>query len=224
MIADEHRAPPLAAFRSAGRVLILALLAAGLAAVWLNRGALDPVAVQAAIDRYPAAPLIFLAAHVAASLLFIPRTMLAAVAGVLFGLWWGTVWAAAGSVLGAVAGLLVARYVNSGLVDLESLPKLGPILLRAERGGWRSVAIIRLIPVLPHSLVNYALGLTRLPVGPYAFGSLIGQLPLTIAYVDLGTAGERMLSGKAGWMEPTLIGLAALALSILLPRFTRRRG
>ena len=217
-------AAPLAGFRAAGRFLLLAALAAGLAAAWVNRGAFDPAALQAAIHRYPAAPVIFLAVHAVASLLFIPRTMLAVAAGLMFGLWWGIVWAAAGSVIGAVAGFWVARYVNGGLVDLESSPRIGPVLRRAESGGWRAVAALRLVPVLPHSLANYALGLTRLPVGAYALGSLLGQLPMTVASVEFGAAGGSALAGKASWLEPTLIGLAALAVSFLLTRLVGRRG
>ena len=106
--------------------------------------------------------------------------------------------------LGAVAGFLLARYVNAGLIDPESMPRLGPILQRAEAGGWRAVAALRLIPVLPHSVGNYALGLTRLPLGAYALGSLLGQLPMTIAYVDFGAAGGKIWSGASGWLAPTL--------------------
>jgi hypothetical protein len=102
------------------------------------------------------------------------------------------------------------------------MPRLGPVLLRAERGGWRAVAALRLVPVIPHSLANYALGLTRLRIGPYALGSLLGQLPMTVAYADFGAAGSSALAGKAGWLAPTLIGLAALALSLALPRLTRQ--
>jgi len=83
--------------------------------------------------------------------------------------------------------------------------------------------VLRLIPVIPHSLANYALGLTRLPLAAYALGSLLGQLPLTIAYVDLGAAGGRLMLGRANWVEPTLIGLAALSLSLLIPAIARRR-
>lgn len=207
----------------AGRVLVLLLLAAGIVAVWLNRNALDPSALTATIARYPAAPLVFLVAHVIASLLFIPRTLAGLVAGLIFGLWWGLIWAALGSVIGAVAGFLAARYVNSGLIDLESLPRLGPILLRAEEGGWRAVTMLRLIPVIPHSLSNYALGLTRLSIGGYALGSFLGQLPMTVAYVSFGAAGERMAAGEKSWLAPIVIGAAALALSILLPRLRRAR-
>jgi uncharacterized membrane protein YdjX (TVP38/TMEM64 family) len=200
---------------------LLGLLAVGATLAWRWRALLDPTTITAAIGRHPAAPLGFLAVHIAASLLFIPRTLLAIVAGLLFGMGWGIVWAGLGSVAGAVAGFLVSRYINSGLIDLR---RLGPVVRQIEHGGWRAVAVLRLIPIIPHSLANYALGLTRVPLGAYALGSLLGQLPLTIAYADLGAGGQRLILGSANWFEPTLIGLAALSLSLSIPAITRRRA
>ena len=204
--------------RIAGRAVVVLLIAGGLAWAWSARGSLDPNSIKETIANYPAAPLVFLFAHLLASLLFIPRTVLAVAAGLLFGVWLGTLWAALGSVLGAVAGFWIARYVNGGFIELEKLPRLGPILLKAERGGWRAVAALRLIPIVPHSLANYALGLTKLPVGPYALGSFLGQLPMTVAYVDFGAAGGRLMAGQANWIGPIAVGVLALVLSILLPR------
>jgi uncharacterized membrane protein YdjX (TVP38/TMEM64 family) len=212
---------PILGLRRTARLALLGLLAIGAASVWRWRAVLDPMTITGAIDRYPLAPLGFLAVHIAASLLFIPRTLLAVVAGLLFGMGWGIVWATFGSVAGAIAGFLVARYINSGLIDAA---RLGPVVAQVERGGWRAVAVLRLIPVIPHSLVNYALGLTRLPLASYAFGSLLGQLPMTIAYVDLGTAGGRLMLGGASWIAPTLIGLTALSLSLLIPVIARWRA
>ena len=88
-------------------------------AAWRWRAVFDPAAIVAAIDGYPAAPLVFLAVHIAASLLFVPRTLLAIAAGLLFGIGWGIFWAAIGSVAGAVAGFLVARYVSADWVDVD---------------------------------------------------------------------------------------------------------
>ncbi len=208
--------------RIAGRAVVMLLIACGLAWAWSARGSLDPASIKQTIAKYPAAPLVFLFAHLLASLLFIPRTVLAVAAGLLFGVWMGTLWAALGSVLGAVAGFWIARYVNGGFIELEKLPRLGHILLKAERGGWRAVAALRLIPIVPHSLANYALGLTKLPVGPYALGSFLGQLPMTVAYVDFGAAGGRLMAGQANWIGPIAVGVVALALSILLPRLWKR--
>jgi uncharacterized membrane protein YdjX (TVP38/TMEM64 family) len=206
------------------RIAALGALAVGVAAAWHWRSTLDPAAVAATIGRYPAAPLIYLAVHIAASLLFVPRTLLAILAGMLFGMASGVAWAAVGSVAGALAGFLVARYINSGLFGLDRNSRLRPVLDRVERGGWRAVALIRLIPVMPHSLGNYGLGLTRMRLGSYAFGSLIGQLPMTIAYVDFGAAGERVMLGSADWLGPAAIGAAALSLSLLIPAIARRRA
>jgi uncharacterized membrane protein YdjX (TVP38/TMEM64 family) len=215
---------PLAAWRVAVRLMVLVLLAGGSTAAWHWRAAIDPVAIGAAVAAYPAAPLVFLGAHMIASLLFVPRTVLAVAAGLLFGVGWGIVWAAIGSVLGAIVGFCIARYLNGGMVDLESNPRIRPILDRVQRGGWRAVALLRLIPVIPHSLGNYGLGLTSLPLGAYAFGSLVGQLPMTVACVELGAAGEELALGRAGWVAPTVIGAVALGLSLLIPVFARRRA
>ena len=217
----------------AGRLVVLALLAAGIVAAWRWRGLFDPLALTALIGGNPLAPLVFLALHIAASLFFVPRTLLALGAGLVFGMWWGVLWAALGSVGGAVAGFLTARYIHAGFVDRARLARsagparLAALMARAERGGWRMVAVLRLVPIIPHSLTNYALGLTRVRLGAYAVGSLVGQLPLTIAYADLGAAGGRALLGAADWRHevlwPSLIGLGALPLSLLIPVVARRR-
>ncbi|HYL50227.1 MAG TPA: VTT domain-containing protein [Stellaceae bacterium] len=215
-------APPLRRVRMVGRVLWVLMIAVGLVIAWRERAAFDPVALRNHIASYPAVPLVFLALQVVASLLFIPRALLAVAAALLFGAWWGLFWATLGGTLGAVIGFLVARYINSGWLDLESLPRIGPLLLKAERGGWRAVTALRLIPVIPHSLSNYALGLTRIGLGSYTIGSFLGQLPMTIAYVDLAAAGGRLAGGRTDWVLPVAIGAAALFVSVVLPRFWKR--
>jgi uncharacterized membrane protein YdjX (TVP38/TMEM64 family) len=202
---------------------VLALLLGGIAAAWRWRGLVDPRAMTAAIARYPATPLVFLVVQTAASLLFVPRTLLGVAAGLLFGIGWGIVWATLGGLAGAAAGFLVARYVNAGLIDLEGDTRIGPFLNRVEKGGWRVVALVRLVPVLPHSLTNYALGLTRIPLSAYALGSVLGQMPMTIACVNLGAAGGRLIGGEADWLMPSLIAAAALGLSSLIPALARRQ-
>jgi uncharacterized membrane protein YdjX (TVP38/TMEM64 family) len=209
------------------RFLVLGLLVAGIAAAWHWRHLLEPLRLTATIARNPLAPLAFIALQTTASLFFVPRTVLAVAAGLLFGMGWGILWAALGSLAGAVAGFLVARYLHAGLGARGDPQRLAMLLKYAERGGWRMVAVVRLVPIVPHSLANYALGLTRIGFGAYALGSLLGQLPLTIACVDFGAAGGRVLTGEANWPDqvlwPTLIGLAALGLSLLIPLFARRR-
>jgi uncharacterized membrane protein YdjX (TVP38/TMEM64 family) len=221
----DINAPPVpswARLRQVGRIALGVLIVAGIVAAWRWRGAFNPAVLSTQIAGSRLAPLVFLAVHVVASLLFVPRTLLAIVAGIAFGMWWGTLWAAFGSVLGAGAGFFVARYVNGGMIDAASWSRLSAPMARVERGGWRAVAMIRLLPVIPHTLTNYALGLTRLRPLPYLLGSLAGQLPLTIAYAELGAGGGQALRGAHNWMLPTAIGAGALVLSMLIPIIARR--
>src|SRR5580700_11142100 len=110
--AKLTEAPVLGNLRRVGQALVLAVLVAGIAAAWRWRGSLDPLVLAELIRAYPAAPLVFLALHVVASLTFVPRWLLGFAAGIVFGVWWGLIWAALGSVVGAVAGFLLARYVH----------------------------------------------------------------------------------------------------------------
>ncbi len=208
----------------AARLVVLAVVTAGIGCAWRWRMALDPATISGWIGSYPSAPLVFLGLQTGASLLFVPRTLFAVAAGLLFGTAWGIVWAALGGVLGAIAGFAIARYVNSGVIDLENNAWFGPVLDRVQRGGWRAVALLRLIPIVPHSLANYGLGLTGIRLAPYVFGSLVGQLPLTVACVDLGAAGERLVLGRSDWLAPTVIGALALGLTLLIPAVSRRRA
>jgi uncharacterized membrane protein YdjX (TVP38/TMEM64 family) len=212
---------------NAARLAVAALLAIGIVAAWPWRSLFDPLAMTVFLAGNPLAPLIFILLHIAASLFFVPRAFLAVGAGLVFGMWWGIVWAALGSVVGAIAGFLVARYVYAGFVERADSARLKALLARAERGGWRMVTAVRLVPFIPHSVTNYALGLTRVRLGAYVVGSLLGQLPLTIAYADFGAAG-RALFGTADWLHqvlwPSLVGLSALVLSLLIPIMARRRA
>ncbi len=112
-----------------GRLFALALLAAGSVAAWRWRGLFDPLALPALIGGNPMAPLVFLALHVAGSLFFVPRTLLALGAGLVFGMWWGILWAALGSLAGAVAGFLdraLHPFRVRRSADLGELGSAGP--------------------------------------------------------------------------------------------------
>ena len=209
------------------RMLLLVLVLVAIGLVWHERTHFQlselPAELKAAIGDRAYAPLIFIAIHVVASLLFVPRTPLSIAAGLLFGLWWGALWAVCGAMAGSLAGFALARYMNAGWIKPERLPKFGELLARVERVGWRAVTLIRLMPIMPHTPVNYAFGLSRISVGDYLLGSFIGQLPMTLVCVDAGAAGAQALTGSMNWLEPTLVGFGALALSLVLPKLAALR-
>jgi uncharacterized membrane protein YdjX (TVP38/TMEM64 family) len=194
---------------------LLALVAGiGLAIAWRDR--IDPGAIQRAIAADPLAPLYFIGLQVAASLLFVPRTVLGIAAGLMFGLVWGTVWALLGAMAGAAAGFALARWFGvTGMLDAS--PGIGRMVERAEHGGWRAVAILRLSPV-PHSVANTVLAMTNLRWRDYLLGSFAGMLPMTLAQVDIGASGNAILNGRQ-WLLACLLLAAGLGASFLIKRF-----
>jgi uncharacterized membrane protein YdjX (TVP38/TMEM64 family) len=200
-------------------VLVVVAVAVGLALTRLH--GVDSQAIQRAIAAEPLAPLYFVGLQVAASLLFVPRTVLGIAAGLVFGLVWGPVWALAGAVAGAAAGFALVRWFGAtGLLDMS--PGIGRMVARAEHGGWRSVAILRLTPV-PHSVANTVLAMTNIGWRQYLFGSFIGMLPMTLVQVDIGASGNAALK-NGQWVLACLMLALGLAASFLLKRAGQKRA
>jgi uncharacterized membrane protein YdjX (TVP38/TMEM64 family) len=197
---------------------ILIAIGAAVSIYLIHLGRIDPVAIRDIIAGNPLAPLVFILLQIAASLIFIPRTFLGVAAGLMFGFVWGSLLAILGAVAGAAAGFALWRWIGRGQVDLEATPWIGPLIERAERDGWRAVAIVRLIPALPHSVANTALALTRIGWADYLAGSFIGMLPMTLVQVDVGATGEQILNGRGGW----IISLSLLAVLFGVSFFIRR--
>jgi len=97
----------------------------------------------------------------------------------------------------------------------------------AEEEGWPFVAFVRLVPVFPFNLLNYALGLTRLSVRTFALTSWLTMAPGALAYAYLGSVGREAISGGPAMMQKGLLALTLLAAVALLPvliRHWRRPG
>jgi uncharacterized membrane protein YdjX (TVP38/TMEM64 family) len=198
------------------RIIALVLVAAGIVLAVFYRDRIDPMAISRTIAAQPLAPLYFILLQVAASLLFIPRTVLGIAAGLVFGLFWGALWALLGAMAGAAAGFALARWFGvTGMLDAS--PGIGRMVERAEHGGWRAVAILRLTPV-PHSVANTLLAMTNLRWRDYLLGSFAGMLPMTLAQVDIGASGNAILEGGQ-WILACLMLAFGLLASFLLKRF-----
>ena len=80
---------------------------------------------------------------------------------------------------------------------------------------------MRLSPIFPYSLINYSLGLTKVPFLEYIVASWLGMLPGTIAYTGLGAAGKAAVSAADSQTSVIVYvvgALATLGVTILLSR------
>jgi|SRR5579859_6615922 len=205
------------------RLILVLGLAMAIAWAVLNRDRLDPGSLQAQIQSLGLwAPLGFIALFALATLLFLPGAMFGLAGGALFGPLWGSAWNLIGATLGATLAFLAARYVASDWVARRASRRLKELIEGVEAEGWRFVAFVRLVPLFPFNLLNYALGLTRIRLGPYVLASLLAMVPGTVAYTWLGYAGRQAAIGGEAGIRNLLFALALLALVAFLPRLLRR--
>jgi len=116
--------------------------------------------------------------------------VLTATGGLLFGVGWGTTYTV---LFGTVVALLpfgLARWLGRGWVaaqvddtELERLYEAS-----AQRSGLLFVILLRLVPLVPWEVQNYLVGLMKIEVGTFVFGTLVEMIPGTLAYTLLGSA------------------------------------
>jgi uncharacterized membrane protein YdjX (TVP38/TMEM64 family) len=110
-------------------------------------------------------------------------------AGFLYGALIGTLVVSPASVAGATLAFLIARYFARDWVTrrLKKYPQAAAIDRAIEKNGFKAVVLLRLQPVLPFNILNYALGLTNIRLRHYVLASWIGMFPATVLYVYLGS-------------------------------------
>lgn len=206
-------------FRLALLAIVLAVAAVGIA--W--RDELDIATVRTAFDDLGVwAPALFMGAYALGAVAFLPGMIFTVAGGALFGPLWGTLYSLLGATAGATLAFLAARHAAADWVAQRSGGMLKRVIVGVEREGWRFVVFTRLIPVFPFNLLNYALGLTRIPLGQYVLATFVAMAPGALAYVWLGHAGAEALAGGEQTIQVVLIALGLLAAVWFLPRLVRR--
>lgn len=207
-------------------------LAVLLAALYVYRSEL--LALLASVSQWVDsmgewAPLLYVALFAVAVPLFIPTTPLILAAGMLFDFWPGILLAYLGNTLGGWASFALGRTALQQQVrrlankhrGFEALDKA------VHKEGVKTAILIRMSPLLPGPLLNYALGITRLRLRDYLLAS-IGTLPVLIAFTFVGsTLGQFAQLGEADTMSdlssrsmPLMLAgvVATVAASVLLAR------
>ncbi len=203
----------------------LTLLGLGLAIVlaWSYRDRFDVTALEAWLQGAGwLAPLVFMALYALAAVLFLPGSVLTLAGGALFGPVWGTFFNLTGATLGAALAFLAARYVAGDWVARWTGGRLERLMAGVEAEGWRFVVFVRLVPLFPYNLLNYALGLTPIRFSHYLLASYLAMLPGAAAYTYAGYAGREALAGGEGAIRKALLALGLLAAVTFLPRLLRR--
>jgi uncharacterized membrane protein YdjX (TVP38/TMEM64 family) len=209
--------------RLAGRILLAAVLAAAVVWALVNSDRIDPVALEGWIQSFGVlGPALFVGLYALATVLFLPGSVFSMVGGMLFGPVWGTLYNLTGATIGATMAFVIARYLASDWVARKTGRRLGRLIAGVEAEGWRFVAFVRLVPLFPFNLLNYALGLTRIRLSHYVLASFVCMFPGGLAYTYLGYAGREAAGGSEDAIQKGLIALGILAAVAFLPRLVKR--
>lgn len=177
-------------------------------------------------------PVVFVLGYAVATVAFIPGSLLTLAGGAIFGLGEGTALVFVGASLGATGAFLASRYMVRGAIErrVAAEPRFAAIDRAVGREGFKIVLLLRLTPVVPFVLLNYALGLTRVKLGHYV-SAFVGMLPATLLYVYYGKViGDvaEIASGvdeERGWGDYAIgaLGLVATIVVItIIARIARR--
>lgn len=204
--------------------LVVLLVGAGGAAVfWAFDGIITAEALEARIASLGVwAPVGFVLLYGIATIVMVPGSIFDLVGGALFGPYLGSALNLAGGSLGAVLAFLVARYVARDWVEARAGRRTKSIIKSVDADGWQFVAFVRLVPIFPYNVMNYLLGLTRIPFHHYLIATVVFMSPSTIIYTWIGVAGREALAGDANNLRYALLALGLLGVMLMVPRFYKR--
>jgi uncharacterized membrane protein YdjX (TVP38/TMEM64 family) len=167
------------------------------------------------------APVLYILIYSIATICILPSTPLNLTGGAIFGSMWGTVWTSIAAILAAVLSFTFSRTIGRNLVEQKLAGKWQNIDREMDRGGFFYMFAIRLLPLIPYGLVNFAAGLTSIKFRDYFLGTLLGTVPGILPFVMLG-AGLTAL--KQGDVLPLLVALALTGMLVGTATWYRRRA
>ncbi|MDQ1286778.1 MAG: hypothetical protein QG622_343 [Actinomycetota bacterium] len=172
-------------------LLVGLLLALGVAALTVDVPDVGVVRDQITAAG-PLAPILFVAAYAVVVPAPFPKSVLSAAAGVAFGLPLGAALVLAGATTGAALAFGLARALGRDAVNRMAAGRLDRVDDVIERHGVLAALVIRFIPVMPFTVLNYACGVTVMRLRHFVAGTLVGIAPGTTVHVALGSMGAQV--------------------------------
>ncbi len=90
--------------------------------------------------------------------------------------------------------------------------------------GWKVVGLLRLSPVVPFTLQNYAFGATDIPVLHFVVPTFFGIIPGTSLYVYIGTLGRAAVTSEDLKTPQLVLFSIGLLATVLVIAFVTRKA
>lgn len=220
---SDHRRIVLAAF--GGLAVIVAIVLAWQYTPLSELADMDVVRQWfEALRRSAWAPVLVPAVYALASLVAFPVTVLIAVTGIIFGPLWGFVYSLAGCLAGGALTFFVGVWFGRVML-IDRLGARVPRVMRfLRKRGVVTVALIRMVPVAPFSVVNVVAGAARVRFRDFMLGTALGMVPGIAVMTLLGNQFRRLWESPDATNIAILGGLMAVwfGLTLLAQKFVVR--
>jgi uncharacterized membrane protein YdjX (TVP38/TMEM64 family) len=115
-------------------------------------------------------------------------SLLAVVAGVVFGRWMGLGIMSAAATIGCTLSMLLSRRLIRPAFQIHLPEKTEALNRRLEKHGPYDLFALRMTPFVPSAVINVLMGVSRIPVFTHAWVTLVGSLPGLFLLVSAGAA------------------------------------
>ncbi len=131
-------------------------------------------------------PLVFIGLFILGIIMFLPATPFDLAAGALFGPFWGCLFIVLGATIGASIAFFMARFLGKGFVEeliTRRFKKVEKYKEYIDENGFKSVFLLRLVPIFPFNGLNFMFGVTKISFKDYFWGTFFGIMPASFSYV-----------------------------------------
>jgi len=158
---------------------------------------------------------------------FIPASILTLGAGAIFGFVGGTIVVVIGAMLASTVSFLLARTVMRKHVEAMTAKsaKFRALDRAIASEGMKIVFLVRLAVVFPFTYINYAFGLTAIPLWRYVVATFFGIIPVTAAFVFASSSATNAATTSTSWIMKTIYiagAVIAIIVSVLIGRIATK--
>lgn len=192
--------------------LVTMLVAVLLLVHFIGVSRLTPEAIRNLIVvAGPWGPIVYIFICTIRPLLLFPALILTLAGGLAFGPWWGTLYVVLGGLSGACLCFAIARLLGHDKVKkyLGQFSQLQNFDDQVVEHGFRTILIMRIVPIFPYDPVSYLAGISNMRFRDYAVATTLGMVPGAFAFNVLGYSLTDVLS-------PTFLMAVLLVLFVML--------
>jgi phospholipase D1/2 len=219
--------------RSRGWLLvILGAVIVGIGLLWKFTPlaeVIQPTRLAARLERFgdtPWGPVAMLALYVIGGFVMMPLLALLTATALVFDPVAAIAVALTGALLNASAVYFAGAKLIREWAERSFGEPIGRVRNALQSRGVIAVAMIRMVPVAPFSLVNVAAGSIGVPFREYLFGTFLGLAPGTVLICVFGQELKDLLRDPSPGRVLIVVAIAAgwVLLSLAIQRFLSRRN